>query len=107
MEKFCIARGTTPTLTFKFQNGTNLSAADEIWVTIKHPNGKMTISKDQLTVGDNTIILDLTQEQTLLLRGNSKVKIQIRFLANGAAYATRFVEVGTMDVLDNRVIDDE
>lgn len=90
-------RGTTPTLTF-----TTPYAADTIvhgYITFDQ-RGTTVLEKpfpgDGVTVNDNSIVLNLTQKETLLFTANSSMpaEAQIRaILQGGRATASNIVKI--------------
>ncbi len=106
-------RGTTPTITCKFNNEINLDAFDQIWVTFKGTRGiitnELTLTKDDLTIDTEkqTISFMLTQQQTLKFASYNKLQCQIRFFIDGdpqEAYATNIVDLVVKDILKDGVI---
>ena len=88
-------RGTTPTITLTVDADLTGHAVE---VTFRRPFMEpLTITNDLLymTVNDGvtTIMLTLTQQQTLAMHG--PVEVQVRAIKNGVAIAT---DVGTIDV---------
>lgn len=87
-------RGTTPTLTF-----TTPYEADQIesgFITFKQRGAivlDIAMSDDSVTVGNQSISVTLTQEQTLAMTTADTCKIQIRaILTGGKAVASSIVE---------------
>lgn len=106
-------RGTTPTITCKFNNEINLDAFDQIWVTFKGSKGiitnEVTLTKDDVVIDNEkqTITFALTQVQTLKFGSYSKLQCQIRFFIDGdppEAYATNIVDLVVKDILKDGVI---
>lgn len=96
-------RGTTPTLTF-----TTPYAAENIvngYITFNQ-RGTTVLEKqipgDGVTVNDNSIALELTQEETLLFTANMSMpaQAQIRLLLQGGtATASNIVEIPICAIL--------
>lgn len=109
-------RGTTPRLTFKFNNNINLDAFDQIWVTLVATKGiskvEVTFDKDDLIIDteNQQIKVDLTQEQTLSFASHNRLQVQIRFFIDGdptEAYATNIVYLVVNDILKDGVISND
>lgn len=95
-----IARGTTPILTFEVDIDT--SAIDACYVTILCSD-IIEKTDEEVVLGEGTISVVLTQEDTLKLTG--LVKMQIRAVMNdGAVVASNIIEVYAQDVLKDEVI---
>ena len=106
-------RGTTPRITFKFKNEINLEAFDQIWVTFKASGGVKPVEIDfeiddvHIDQEHQQLYVDLTQEQTLLLKDKNKLQTQIRFLIDEdppQAYATNIVDLTVNGILRDGVI---
>lgn len=70
-------RGTTPTLTFTLPFDVN--EALKLWLTFSQKHEEVfTLEKEDLNIEENVITCRLTQQQTLSLKCNTPVEIQIR-----------------------------
>jgi len=107
-----IIRGTTPLLTFTVNNpDIDFNAIEECWVTIRIvPKGQnkkdRTYYKEQMEFDaeHRTIMLRLTQEDTLQLTA-SPCQVQMRLkLTNGIAYASEIFEETVEKILNSGVI---
>ena len=94
-------RGTTPTLTF-----TTPYAADIIesgFISFAQRGTDMldvALSDEAVTIGDNEISVDLTQEQTLMFTTVAPCNIQIRaILTSGKAVASNIVQDTILPIL--------
>ena len=106
-------RGTTPRITFKFKNEINLEAFDQIWVTFKASGGFNPVEIDfeiddvHIDQENQQLYVDLTQEQTLLLKDKNKLQTQIRFFIDAdppQAYTTNIVDLTVNGILRDGVI---
>ena len=100
-----IIPGTTPSISFYLPFDFEL--VDELWFTATQRNREMfTKCKDDVQVEGSKIIIDLTQEETLMLSPGQKVKLQVRILTTGGdALASQTETVDVMDVQKGGVID--
>lgn len=97
-------RGTTPRHTFALPFDTDLVATARV---IYSQNGEVILTKTDtdLTMSGNTIVLDLTQEDTLSFRCGRAVEVQVRVLTlDGEALASDIVKVSIGRCLENEVI---
>lgn len=94
-------RGTTPTLTFTTPYAANLIEAG--FITFKQRGAivaDIPISDGNVTVSNNAISVELTQEQTLAMTTADTCKAQIRLLmTSGAATASNIVEIPVCAIL--------
>lgn len=67
-------KGVTPTLTLQFTEDAQLEQAEEIIVTISNSVYDPIIEITDVTVEDNSIIVELTQAQTLSLPTGCKIQ---------------------------------
>lgn len=98
-----IIRGTTPTIKFTFNvvDPANIAAA---YLTI---TGQTVTEKDisSMTVGEDFVSWDFTQEETLAFTPGKEVAIQLRYrTTDGKAYATRRIRETVIDVDKEGVI---
>ena len=96
-------RGTTPT--HVFNTDIDLSGAEVIYVTYQQ-NGKTIIEKtrDSLEVTEDTVVVHLTQAETLLFSQGSnaqQVRVQIRakWPGSGQAVASNVVQTTVKEIL--------
>lgn len=99
-----IRRATTPKQTFILELN-NVPELTEILITYAQ---KGTIvferTKDAMTIEDNKVWFRLTQEETLSLRQNVPVEIQVRvFTPDGNALASDIFEVSVERILNEEV----
>lgn len=97
-------RGTTPTNVFT--TDLDLTEADVVYITYKQ--GEKTViekTKDEITVEAEQITVELTQEDTLMLKSPSPVGIQIRArFADGTAVASNVMTASVEQILKDGVI---
>ena len=103
-----IIRGTTPTLTFHVKNEIDLNEIAQIWITFKTKVGitikEKTYDIEDVTIEDNNISLNLTQEDTLEFTDQVMlVQLRVR-LNNDVAYASSIMEVDIGQILKEGVI---
>lgn len=100
-----ITIGTTPTHTFTVD--TDLRDAVEIWITYQQ-NKKNIINKtmaDGIEVSENSLLVKLTQEDTLKFYQNNPVKIQIRAkFGDGSAIKSTVINTTSDECLKREVI---
>ena len=95
-------RGTTPTI--QLNVGTDLTTADEVWLTVADDYGReVTLTMTDLTITADTVSGTLTQYQTLSLTAG-EVRVQLRALVSGEASATDMVRAELGDILKEGVI---
>lgn len=97
-------QGTTPTHTFKLPF--NTSAIDEARI-IYSQGDNVIIKKETMdcTLEDNTISVNLTQEDTFKFDTKKMVDIQVRILsAGGQALASNIIRVSAERCLDSEVL---
>lgn len=99
-----IPRGTTPTLTLTFPEGTDLTEAAHVYVSLK--GGNLIQKQDaDLTVSSTSIDVYLTQEETLSLsRGNVSVQVNWTY-ANGSRAASDIASFNLTENLLNGVVE--
>lgn len=100
-----IVTGATPKHTFKIN--ADLRDAEEIWITYKqgrHIRLNKSLS-DGIEVTENSISVNLSQEDTLLFSQEQDVKIQIRArLSGGEAIASTIIHTTASECLRPEVI---
>lgn len=94
-------RGTTPTLTFTTPYAADLIQAG--FITFSQRGAiiaDIPISDENVTVADNAISVELTQEQTLAMTTADTCKAQIRLLMeSGKAAASNIVQIPVCAIL--------
>jgi hypothetical protein len=101
-----LRRGTTPIHRFTLPDELRGIVLTALYVTYSQ-GGKVTMEKtiDDATVEDDSIIVRLTQEDTLLFRARSNVCVQIRLrTAAGDVLASEMIEVPVGAILKDGVI---
>ena len=92
---------TTPTLTLTVE-GVDLTAADDVYVTISDRDRDVTVTNDSPTVTtdgtDSTVEITLTQEETAMFPANERSGIEVNWMKNGARFAT---EIAYINVREN------
>ena len=99
-----ITRGTTPTLEFTIPFDTSLLS--EAWVTLSQ-NDVIVIDKQlkDCSCDEKKLIVDLTQDETLLLDCACKTEIQLGVKLNtGKALASAVIVVNTERIIKDGVI---
>ena len=99
-------RGTTPTLKFTINAEVDLTAIEEVWITFNLSSEQITYTKDDVIIDpvDNTISLELSQEDTLRFN-KREIEVQLRFLMDdGKAYASPIKNLVVNKILKNGVI---
>lgn len=64
-------RGTTPTLTLNVETNTDLRQVAHVYVTIKNGGNLLTKADTDLTIGEHSVALYLSQEETLAMLSSS------------------------------------
>lgn len=105
-------RGTTPSLQFNVNSSLDLSTMEQVWITLENKYNEVTYDINDVTIDadENTIKVNMTQEDTLAFDMNGKLRdkifAQIRFLDNkGNAYASNEVEIDLKRILKEGVIE--
>lgn len=94
-----IVRGTTPEIICTIPEEIELTNAKEIWVSIGQ-SGKVinkTLSNNDVIINEHTLLLRLTQEETLSLSSFIDANIDIRILLNDDT-ALASINKGVIDV---------
>lgn len=101
-----IRRGTTPTLTFEFEENLEDYDIDELYVTFAQRDIVfLELDKNSVVIEGNILQLKLTQEETLKIMPYVLVAIQIRMRdTDDNAYATELMYVDAEQVLKGGVI---
>ena len=96
-------RFTTPTLVFRLPISTEL--LDQAIVTLYQTNVLIEKSLDQMTLEDNILKVQLTQEETGQLRGYNNCLIQLRVRCkDGSAFVSQQFREKVLDVIKEGVI---
>lgn len=101
-------RATTPTHTFALPFDT--SQCSIIQVTYRQCNKGFTklykdnILPDGMTLDEDTIILKLTQEETLLFKADEPVNVQVRVMKGSSVYASQIVSVYVNSSLNEDIL---
>lgn len=93
-----ITRGTTPTNTFR--TSTSLVGA-KVYVTYQQA-GETVFEKtnEDMSITDDTVVVTLSQEDTLALDASKMVEIQIRYVnSDGVADASNIITTSTKRIL--------
>lgn len=92
-------RGTTPSLVFKFPF--NISEFNALYVTFDQQLGrKLERTLNDTIVEDNTLIVNLSQEETLSFISDRPVKVQIRAKKpDGTAMASNIITLDVKKIL--------
>lgn len=97
-------RGTTPTHTFDI----GMDTAELAQLVVTYCQGDKTVLEKRLAdckLDGTTVIVELTQEETLLFRASREVQIQMRVLTNtGNALASDIISKSVDDVLNSEVL---
>ena len=97
-------RGTTPILYLELDTDLSLDNLAEVWVTFKVSTTEVTKTLSDIGIDDKTLIVQLSQEDTLKLY-NGKCDVQVRFkLDNGLAYASTVESINIERILKEGVI---
>lgn len=95
-----LIRGTTPSLKFTYSD-IDIGSINVAYLTIRQL-GSNIIEKElsEATVGSDYLLWKLTQEETLLIRANTKLEVQCRLKLNDdTAIASKVYELDAIKVL--------
>ena len=96
-------RGTTPTLEIK-SNGVQLSDLSTIYITLKQHKKEISKTGDDIRISGDTLLVDLSQEDTLAL-DKGYVWIQMRAMTlDGKAIASKIEMIPVEDILKEGVV---
>lgn len=99
-----IMQSTTPPIEFTFKQY-NVNDITECYLTIKQDGVKIEKNLDEAVKKTNSIVWNLTQEETKVLNPKRTVEIQIKYkLANGVVTASPLYEVNALKILKLDVI---
>lgn len=103
-------RGTNPTLTLKLTTkagqAVDTSVLTDGFVTFQQ-NGRTVIEKrlSECTCGDNKIVVELTQKDTLRLNDSAVIRVQGKFkIQNGKIIPTQIKQLSCAEILNEVVI---
>ena len=97
-------RGTTPTLYLELDTELSLDNLAEVWFTFKTSTSEVTKTLEDIGIDDKTLIVHLSQEETLKLY-NGRCDVQVRFrLDNDLAYASTVENIDIERILKEGVI---
>lgn len=98
-------RGTTPTVTLTLTPYVDLSGASVAYMSFGQ-NGKhlFDVAISPLTLSGNQATAVLTQAQTLMLEAGRWTQIQLRWITDGVAMATKIAIVETDAIIKEGVI---
>lgn len=96
-------RGTTPTFTFTLQF--DASTIDSAYATFAQ-SGEVKIDKplEDMQIDGKKLVLKLTQEETLLLKGNSAVEIQLSVRVGSNVMRSKIMNVTVNRILKEGLI---
>ena len=99
-----VPRYTTPVFTLTFtEKDLDLTQAEEVFVTFKQACQVMTVTGEDLTVGEKTITVSFTQEETAAFC-EGDVEIQANWIIAGKRAASEKVTYQFTDNLLKQVI---
>lgn len=99
-------RGTTQDYVIDFE-GFDLSSVSVLWITFSQlGTEKFTKTLDDVTIEDSSVTISLSQQDTLSLRANSPVYIQVRIKTNaGEALVSETIKKEVGEILKDGVIE--
>ena len=99
-----ISKGTTPTITFTFdEEGLDLTQAWYVCVTFQNGIINLERSGEPLTVSEKSVSVRLSQQDTLLLAGNTLAQVNWVY-SDGTRAASEIVPIEIGENLVERVI---
>ena len=98
-------RGTTPTLNFKFKHNLTELNITALYLTFSQ-NDTVILEKtlEEIEIVDNTIKVNLSQEETLKIEDKKVLHIQARIKVDEKAYATNIIKTSLNAILKEGVI---
>ena len=97
-------RGTTPTLRINVK-GVEVDKLTSIYLTLKQGNVELEKTNVEIDTENNRLIVDLSQEETLMFDAGG-IKVQFRaILENGRAVASNIVLSNMNEILKEGVIE--
>lgn len=98
-------RGTTPTLTFNID--ADVSEIKSLTMTFSQ-GGKIVYTKQlfdcDVIEENNSIVVKLTQEETLQLEPNKDLHIQLKVEIDENVYVSKYLSTYVNDILDEEII---
>lgn len=94
-------RGTTPTIEIGIPTDINVADSKALFISISQ-NKSVVIEKklSEVSIVNNKVTVELTQEDTLKLKPNISATIQIRFvLSTNRAFASQIKSIDISEVL--------
>ncbi len=96
-------RATTPKHTFTLPFSTD--GIDVLLLTYKQKNTVLELTKEDVELEENKIIVNLTQEETKMFNANMTVSVQARIkMSTGEVIASNVLKVRVDPVLNDEVI---
>ena len=96
-------KGVTPTLILQFSEDAQLERAEDIIVSITSTKGQPVVEISDVIVADNSITVELTQEQTLKMPNYAKIQINWTY-AGGKRACSDIKQISFSDNLYPEVI---
>lgn len=98
-------RGTTPWIELILDGCEDIGTYKTILITLQQGTIEINKSKEELTIEENVIRFQLTQEETLGFKRGKTVQIQLRAVdESGNAIASDIITASVSDVLNEEVI---
>ena len=98
--------GTTPTHTFKLPSQIDGSDISALRITYEQ-GGKIVLQKEknECTVSEHSIVVKLSQDESLLFSSNVPIRIQVKVLTTGDnVLVSKVIEKSVYVVLDKEAI---
>lgn len=104
-----MTRGTTPTLEFQLPFAADIIDVLSVafsQITQPYTPAQLVFEKslDDCTVSGQSVMLTLSQEDTLKLDAAQDVEIQLRILANGSALASQIIRIPVGRILKDGLL---
>ncbi len=104
-----MTRGTTPTLEFQLPFAANIIDVLSVAFSQKtqpYSPAQLVLEKSltDCTLSGQSVMLTLTQEDTLKLDAAQDVEIQLRILSNGSALASQIIKIPVGRILKDGVL---
>ena len=97
-------RGTSPTLQLS-RSGLDDIKVDKLYLTLKQDSTVIEKTEEDVTINENVLSAELTQEDTLAFAANKNVLLQVRILSESdTAYATNILSIPAGAILKDGVI---
>lgn len=98
-------RGTTPTLKFRFKYNLEELDITAFYITfVQNGEEKLEMDLNEIKISGDTVIIELSQEDTLSLEPHDSVYIQARIKVGEKAYATNIIRIDLNTILKEGVI---